>query len=166
MRTEADREGSSCWKGMDAPPFQTLQHLCRSSEFVEEVRNLVSILKSLLYKIVIDQLSHTLLGPRSGEGQPGYTLAQLVSFWSWTLSSIWKSGDWGPECPMGEARINHRRVWSPEFCLTCLSTLTWTTRWSKSFVFVFHLWIPVLYAINMVSWVTVLSPSQWAKPSL
>ena len=79
MRTEADREGSSCWKGMDAPPFQTLQHLCRSSEFVEEVRNLVSILKSLLYKIVIDQLSHTLLGPRSGEGQPGYTLAQLVS---------------------------------------------------------------------------------------
>lgn len=39
----------------------------------------VSILKSLLYKIVIDQLSHTLLGPRSGEGQPGYILARLVS---------------------------------------------------------------------------------------
>ena len=135
---------------MDAPAFQTLQHLCRSSEVAEEVRNLGVYIKSLRYKIVIDRLNHTLLGPRSGEGQPGYTPAQLVPEVQLVQSlKIRRVG----------ARVSHRRgrgptiteAWSLKFCRTCLSTLTWTIRWPKSFVFGFHFWIPILCGINMVS---------------
>ena len=69
----------------------------------------VSILKSLLYKIVIDQLSHTPLGPISGECQPGYTPAQLVS--EVELCPVFENQESGGQSvPWERPRINHHRV--------------------------------------------------------
>lgn len=125
----------------------------------------VSILKSLLYKIVTDQLSHTPLGPRSGEGQPGYTPAQLVS--EVELCPVFENQESGGQSvPPERPRINHHRVMVTRILPDLLVHFHLDHRWFESFVCGFHLWISVLCAINVLSWVIVLSPSQWAKPSL
>lgn len=129
MRTEADREGSSCWKRDGCSSLQTLASLIFWT-LLRKLEIWVSILKSLLYKIVIDQLSHTLLGPRSGEGQPGYTLARLVS--EVELCPVFENQEIGARVSYGEARINHHRVWSPGILPDLLVHSHLTTRWSQS----------------------------------